>query len=446
MKGPLYQMQRKLSQRRANAVRKGLIGIIDIGSSKVICFILKFTPEDTSSARLPSGVSLPENVAFRVVGVATTRSRGVSFGEIQSIEEVERAIRTVVQAAQKMASVLIEDVLVCFSGGHPRSYGVCGETELMGSKVTELDISNALLNCDIPDYGLGREVIHALPVNFSVDSRSGLIDPRGQSGKRLTVDLHLITIEQSMVKSVIQAIKDCHLDLSGLTFSSYLSGLSSLTEDELQLGAGCIDLGAGSSGLSIFFRKQMIYAGSVRLGGFQITSDIMKAFQIPFATAERIKNLHGGLISTSRDDRDLIELQHNYGVWDDERYTISRSELIGVIRPRVEEILENLQLQLNAAGFENLSGKKVILTGGCSQLPGLYELANKILDCQVRVGRPLRIQGLPHATNGPDFAAAIGMALNAGHPQDECWDFKLPFNQSGLRKINGTLKWFFDNW
>ena len=440
---PLYKVQRKLTRRRLNAVNKGLIGLIDIGSSKIVCFILQFTPDIKVSSELTEGASLPKNVAFRVVGVATTRSRGVNFGEIETMDEAQKAIRTVVQAAQKMAGVLLEDVLVSFSGGQPRSYGICGTTKLADEEVTELDIGNALMNSDIPDYGANREVIHALPVNFSIDDRTGLIDPRGHRGSELTVDLHLMTVDQSVIHNIIQAIKSCHLDLAGLSFAPYLSGISSLTEDEINLGSACVDLGAGISGVTIFLKKQMIYGGGVRMGGRHITKDISKAFSVSFDVAERIKNLHGGLISTSRDDRDLIEVEsHNQ-----DKITISRSELIGVIRPRVEEILEDVHEQLNVAGFSNLhNNKKVTLTGGTSQLPGLFELANKILDCPVRVGKPIRVQGLPHATNGPDFAAAVGLALHAGHPQDECWDFQVPFSRLGFKKINGIMKWFVENW
>ena len=358
------------------------------------------------------------------------------------MDEAQKAIRTVVQAAQKMAGVLLEDVLVSFSGGQPRSYGICGSTKLAGEEVTEFDIGNALMNSDVPDYGENREVLHALPVNFSLDERTGLVDPRGYLGAELTVDLHLMTVDQDVVHNVIHAIKNCHLDLAGLCFSPYLAGISSLTEDELSLGAACVDLGAGISGVTIFLNKQMIYGGSVRMGGSHITADISKAFSISFDSAERIKNLHGGLISTSRDDRDLIEVDGH----SQDKISISRSELIGVIRPRLEEILEDVNEQLEVAGFRKLRNKKIILTGGASQLPGLFEVASKTLDCSVRIGKPIRVQGLPHATNGPDFAAAVGLALHASHPQDECWDFQVPFSRLGFRKINGVLKWFVENW
>ena len=103
-------------------------------------------------------------------------------------------------------------------------------------------------------------------------------------------------------------------------------------------------------------------------------------------------------------------------------------------------------IELAVAGFNNIDSKKIILTGGSSQLPGLFEVASRILNASVRIGKPIRVQGLPHAANGPDFSAAVGLALHAGHPQDECWDFNLPFAKTGLRKFNGVLKWFVDNW
>ncbi len=442
MSEPLYKVQKRLSRRRLKAVNKGTIGLIDLGSSKVVCFILRFTPDIEKNHQAGDTTYIPKNVAFRIIGVATTRSRGLKLGEIDKIDEVQSAIRTVVQASQKMAGVLVEDVLVSFSGGEPKSYGVFGTAKVTKGKVTESDIGSALKNSELPNFGTSRSVLHALPVNFSIDDRTGLVDPRGQFGEELTVDLHLMTIHQSLVDNVIQAIRGCHLDLAGLCFGPYLAGSSSLTEDELNLGAACIDLGAGISGVTIFLKKQMIFGGSVRMGGSHVTNDIAKAFNISFDSAERIKNLHGGLISTSRDDRDLIELSN----MNQEKIEISRSELIGVIRPRVEEILEDIHAQLGVAGFNKLSNKKVILTGGASQLPGLFEVASKILDSSVRIGKPIRVQGLPHAANGPGFAVAVGLALHAGHPQDECWDFRMPLTKSGLGKLNGIFKWFVQNW
>ncbi len=446
MNQAMYKMQRLLRQKRLNAVRRGIIGVIDLGSSKITCFILNFSSDKTEKGKSVDGLVVSKNLAFRVIGVATTKSRGVVFGEITMMEEVEKAIRTVVQAAQKMAGVLVEDVLVSFAGGHPKSYGLYGKSVLLGDEVSEIDVGNALANCNIPEYGVNREIIHALPVNFCLDRKSGLTNPLGQVGGLLEVDLHLITIDQNLIQNVIQCIKRCQLDLTGVTFSPYTAGIASLIEDELQLGATCIDIGGGCTGITIFLQNQLIYASNVELGGISVTKDIAQAFHISFDEAERVKNLHGGLIANTMDDREVIELPNSTLEWNTERLTITRSELIGIIRPRMEEILEEVKIQLDAAGFDKMDSQKIVLTGGSCQIPGLYDLSAKILGPSIRIARPIRLQGLPHATNGPEFASAIGLALHAGHPQDEWWDFKMPLERQGLAKFSGFFRWFINNW
>jgi cell division protein FtsA len=157
---------------------------------------------------------------FRVVGAATTRSRGVQFGEICAMQETERAIRTALQAAQKMAEVRVDHVIACFSGANPRSYGLGATVELEGQLVTESEIARVLSACDVPDYGAGREVLHAQPVNFALDNRSGLSDPRGQLGQSLTVDMHMLTVDAPTVQNLVHCIKRCDLELAGIASSA----------------------------------------------------------------------------------------------------------------------------------------------------------------------------------------------------------------------------------
>jgi cell division protein FtsA len=222
--------------------------------------------------------------------------------------------------------------------------------------------------------------------------------------------------------------------------------MSSLVEDEQELGAACIDLGGGSTGISVFMKKHMIFADSVRMGGDHVTSDISMGLQIPAATAERIKTFYGGVVATGMDDREMIEIGGDTGDWEHDRRTVSRAELIGIMRPRVEEILEEVRERLDAAGFEHLPGQQIVLTGGGSQIPGLDGLASKILGQQVRLGRPLRVQGLPQAAIGPAFSSAVGLTLFAANPQDEWWDFEIPAENYPARSLKRAVKWFKDNW
>jgi len=430
---------------RKVAMQRGVIAILDVGSSKIACLVLRFDGTDRSLETDGIG-SLAGQSGFRVIGAATTRSRGVHFGEIDAMGETERAIRTAVQAAQKMAQVRVDHVIACFSGAEPRSYGLEGKVDIADTMVSEQDIARVLSACDVPDFGPGREVLHAQPVNFALDHRSGLADPRGQIGQTLSTDMHMLTVDAMAIQNLAHCVKRCDLELAGIASSAYASGISSLVEDEQELGAACIDLGGGATGVSIFMKKHMIYADSVRMGGDHVTGDISMGLSVPMATAERIKTFYGGVVATGMDDREMIEIGGDTGDWHHDRRTVSRAELIGIMRPRVEEILEEVRARLDVAGFEHLPSQQIVLTGGGSQIPGLDGLASKILGQQVRLGRPLRVHGLPQAATGPGFASAVGLCLFAAHPQDEWWDFEIPVERYAGRSIMKAVKWFRDNW
>jgi len=441
----LYQSQRAMRHMRQAAMQRGVVAILDVGTTKTACLILRF--DGPERFREDDGVSsMAGQSSFRVIGAATTRSRGVRFGEIEAMHETERAIRTAVQAAQKMANVRVDHVIACFSGAEPRSYGLAGAVQIDSGTAGESDIARVMASCDVPDFGEGREVLHAQPVNFALDHRAGLSDPRGMIGQNLAVDMHLLTVEETVVANLLQCIKRCDLELAGLASSAYVSAISAMVEDEQELGGACIDFGGGSTGVSIFLKKHMIYTDAVRMGGDHITSDISMGLQIPTVLAERIKTVHGGAMATGMDDREMLEIGGDTGDWDHDRRTVSRAELIGIMRPRIEEILEEVRARLDAAGFDYLPSQQIVLTGGGSQIPGLDGLASRILGQQVRLGRPMRVQGLPQAATGPAFASSVGLCLFAAHPQDEWWDFEIPVERYPARSLRRAVKWFKDNW
>jgi len=441
----LYESQRAMRAMRKAAMQRGVIAILDLGSSKVGCLILRF--DGMEHITDPDGVtSLAGQSGFRVIGSATTRSRGIEFGEISSMVEAERAIRTALQSAQRLANLRVDHVIACFSGGAPRSYGLTGQIDVENQIVSEQDIAQVLASCDVPDYGIGREVLHAQPVNFALDHRSGLLDPRGQIGQSLSTDMHMLTVDQKVIHDLAYCVKRCDLELAGVASSPYVAGLASLVEDEQELGAACIDMGGGTTSISIFMKKHMIFADTVYLGGDHVTRDISMGLQVPFATAERIKTRNGGLMATGMDDRDMIEVGGETGDWEHDRRTVSRTELIGIMRPRVEEILEEVRARLDAAGFDHLPSQQIVLTGGASQVPGMDTLASRILGQQVRLGRPLRIHRLPQAYSGPSCSALVGLSLFGASPQDEWWDFEMPLERYGQKSLRRALRWFKENW
>ncbi len=440
-----YASQRAMRQMRRAAMQRNVIAVLDIGTYKIAALVLKLDPEQVTPRHAGIG-NMAGQAGFRVIGAGTTRSRGVRFGEISAMAETESAIRTALQAAQKMAQTRVDHVIVSLAGGNLRSYGLAGEVEIDGDTVAENDIARVMAAAEMPDFGPGRDVLHAQPINFALDHRSGLSDPRGQTGRRLACDMHLVTVDSGLIQNICNCLKRCDVEIAGIVASAYAAGMAALVEDEQELGAACIDLGAGASSVSVFIKKHMIYADTVRMGGAHVTSDISKGLQIDFGMAERIKTVHGGVQATSMDDREMIELAGDSGDWDKDRRRVSRAELIGIMRPRIEEILEEARARLDSAGFNHLPSQQVVLTGGAAQVPGIDGLAARIFGQQVRLGRPVRVRGLPQAASGPAFACAVGLSLLATHPQDEWWDFDLPVESYPARSLKRAVKWFRDHW
>jgi len=440
----LFELQRDMRHRREVAIKRGVMAVLDVGTYKITCIVIQFSSQDPD----PEGVdvTMPQMGSFRVVGVGTVRSKGVTCGEVTDMPETERAIRSAMSKAQKMAGMRVDQVMVSLSGGRPCSYGLEGRVTVEQGEVTERDIGRVLSSCEVPPFGSEREVIHALPVNFDLDHKSGLSDPRGQVGTHLSVDMHMLTMADAPVFDLIECVERCALEVAGVAFGGFASGISTLMESEQQLGAAIVDIGAGSTAISVFMRKHMVAADAVRLGGDDITKDICEGLHLDYEDAERIKTLHGGVLATGSDDRIDIEVPNPMAQWDNDRRTVTRAALIGVMRPRAEELLENIGRRLEAAGFAEHSRRRVVLTGGTSTLPGFEDLARKILGGQVRTGRPLRVQGLPQVAAGPGFSAVIGLALHASDPKDECWDFELPIDRVGARQIKAAMRWFRKNW
>ena len=142
----------------------------------------------------------------------------------------------------------------------------------------------------------------------------------------------------------------------------------------------------------------------------------------------------------------MIEVGGETGDWEADRRLVSRADVIGVMRPRIEEILENVRQVLDAAGFDFMPSQQIVLTGGGSQIPGLDGLAARILGPNIRCGRPLRIDGLAHQLTDPSFSSAVGLALFAAHPQDEWWDFEMPAEAYPARSLRRAYRWFRNNW
>ncbi|MEM6933632.1 MAG: cell division protein FtsA [Pseudomonadota bacterium] len=442
----LFRTQR---QKLASAIRRGRLAVLDIGTSKITCLILRLDPARLTEAVARDRLGTSLFGAVEVVGARTVQSRGVRRGEIVDMDEAARAVRLALLTAEKMAADKIDrvdHVVVGFSGGRPESFSSLGEVETETGQVTDRDISRALGQAACPPLGDGRQILHAQPVEISVDYQTGITDPRGMTGRRLSVALHVMAVDARPLANLMECVRQCDLDLAGVVSAPYASALSALVEDEQRTGAVCIDMGGGSTSMSVFLRDQLICAGQVRFGGEHVTSDIAGGLLMRRATAERIKTMRGGVIPTGVDDREMIDAPQIGQENQPDRRQISRGMLIGVIRPRMEEIMRDVRRQMMEMGVHEMPGCSVVLTGASCQMPGIDELVSRFLGRRPRIGRPLRIAGLPQAMSGPEYSTGVGLAMYALKPHDELWDFETPRPMSARGRATEMLRWLRTAW
>ncbi|PWC54348.1 cell division protein FtsA [Azospirillum sp. TSO22-1] len=383
--------------------RGGVVAALDVGSTKVCCFIARHE----------------EQGSVKVVGVGHQLAAGVRAGAIIDMEAAETSIGAAVHAAEQMAGETIRDVVVNVSGGYPVSHTFNAEVSVPGQEVTDSDVRRAMAHARGLQVGAESTLIHALPVGFSLDGNRGIRDPRGMYGDRLAVHVHVITAAAGAVRNLQTCVNRCHLDIESMVVSPYASALATLVEDEMELGVACIDMGGGTTTISVFFEGRMVWTDCIPVGGSHVTNDIARGLTTPVVHAERMKTLYGSAMASAADEREMIDVPQ---VGEEERASgnhVPKSLLVRIIQPRLEEIFELVRSRLEQSGFAKLAGRRVVLTGGASQLPGTRELAQLILDKQVRLGRPTRIGGLADANGGPAFSTAAGLLIHAvRHPTE----------------------------
>jgi cell division protein FtsA len=385
--------------------RSALVAALDVGTSKVVCIIARLRPH-------PPQQMLPRRShAIEVVGFGHTGARGTKAGGVVNLAEAENAIRQAVDGAERMAGVEIESVVLSISAGRLSSALFAAEIDIVGSAVSAADIARVLAAGSRQSLRQGRAVLHSLPVSYSIDGANGIRDPRGMLGARFGVDMHVATSDIAAARNLILAVERCHLSVEAMVASPYVAGLSALADDEADLGAAVVDVGAGTTTIAVFLGGRFVHCEGFALGGLNVTMDVARGLNTGVADAERIKTLYGSVLTGGSDEGDMISVPP---INEDEREQpqfVSRAALVHIVKPRVEEILEMVRDRLAASLFAGEPRGRVILTGGASQLTGLPDLAGRIFDRPVRLGRPLGIAGLPDAAKGAAFAAAAGLLV-----------------------------------
>jgi len=382
--------------------RSALVVALDIGTSKIACLIAKLRPNAQGEALRRRSHSI------EVLGFSHTISHGIKGGAVVDLAAAEAAVRNAVDLAERSAKVQVDAIVTSISAGRIGSERLAAEVDIQGS-VSDNDIARALAAGHRSSARQGRVLLHALPIGFSLDGTQGVREPRGMLARRFGLDMHLATADLGACRNLMLVIERCHLDVEAMVAGAYASGLSTLADDEADVGAAVIDFGAGTTTLSVFSNGRFVHADGFALGGNHVTMDLARGLSIGLQSAERLKTLHGNVLPGGANDRDLIQLPAVRG--EDAPAAVPRGTLTQIIGPRIEEILEMVRDRLMTSPLAAEPRGRVILTGGGSLLTGLADLAGRILSRPVALGRPLGIAGLPDGAKGPAFAALAGLLV-----------------------------------
>ena len=385
--------------------RSALVVALDIGTSKIACLIARLRPN-------AQGESLRRRShSIEIVGFSHTGSRGIKAGTVVDLVDAEEAVRHAIDVAERAAKVQVDAVIVSISSGRLASELLAASVDVKGSTITDNDIARVLAAGSHSTMRNGRVLLHALPIGFAIDEARGIRDPRGMLAQRFGVDMHLVTADLAACRNLMLVIERCHLTVEAMVASPYAAALSALADDEADLGAAVIDIGAGTTTMAVFSSGRFVHADGFALGGNHITMDLARGLNASIYDSERIKTLYGSVLAGGLDERDMVALPSVGGNDREAPQFVSRATLTNIIKPRVEEILEMVRDRLAVSPFAAEPRGRVILTGGSSLLAGLPDLATKILGRPISLGRPLGVAGLPDVAKGPAFAVAAGLLV-----------------------------------
>jgi len=384
--------------------RTAHVAVLDIGTNKVACVIARLRPQS------PKETLRHRTHGIEILGFGHTLSHGIKAGAVSDLGAVEQTIRHVVDLAERSAGLQLESVILSVAAGRPASELISASVDVSGGAVADGDISRVLAAGSRHSVRHGRALLHSLPLGFHLDSGPLIRDPRGMVGRNFSIDMHVATTDISVVRNLMLAVERCHLSVEAMVSTPYASGLSSLADDEADLGAALIDLGAGTTSMAVFTGGRFIHHDGFALGGRHVTMDVARGLNARIVDAERIKTLYGSVLAGVSDERDMISVPA-VGEEHEPPHFVSRASLVRIIKPRVEEILEMVRDRLAASPFAAEPRGRVVLTGGASQLTGLSDLAAQVLGRPVRIGRPRGVTGLPEEAKGPAFAAMAGLLV-----------------------------------
>ncbi|MFW5708714.1 MAG: cell division protein FtsA [Chloroflexota bacterium] len=342
-----------------------------------------------------------------VVGVGIEPSRGMKKGVVTDLGQLSSAISASVHKAEKSSGYLVKRAFVSLAGSHITSLNSRGAVGIVGQRgVSTEDLDRALDAARAIAIPHNREVLHVIPRSYSLDGQERVRSPLGMHGFRLEVEAHIITALTTNVANLEEAVAAAGVQVDRFILNPLAAGDVVLTDEEREAGVAVIDIGGGTTDLAIFIEGTVWHTAVLAVGGDHITNDITYLTHIPFDTAEAVKVQYGHAVARSVDPLEAL-LVEPFG--EGMPTEIKRSDLAAIIEARVEEICELVHKEIKRSGYDGLLRAGAVLTGGASQLPGMREVAARMLKVPVRLARPEKLTGMADTLRNPSYSTSVGL-------------------------------------
>jgi len=416
---------------------------IDVGTAKIVTLIAKVDD------------------FVNILGVSEVKSAGIRKGQIVDIEEAVHAINSSLEAAERMSGYSASHVFASIGGNQidsQNSRGVVAVSTPQG-EISQNDLSRVIDAAKAISLPSTREIIHVLPRNYIVDGQEGIKDPIGMSGVRLEVDTHIITANSIAVRNLDKAFSEVGIDVNGYVFNGYSSSLSILSDTERELGVVLVDIGAGTTDISIYTEGSVAYSSVLAIGARHITNDLAIGLRISLESAEKIKlflseQAHHRVLRPDDEERrekpsDEIDLT-SLNLPEEVRKVSYKTLVDGIIRPRMNEIFTMIGIEIKKSGYGGQSPAGLVLTGGGAMTVGIKDAAKRMLAMPVRIGTPTDLKGIVDEVQNPAYASVVGLlmygAKNDTGKKQSSFGFSMPKVPGGsnqlVKKIIQLIKSF----
>jgi len=375
-----------------------MIVALDIGTSKVVTLIGEINDE--------GGID--------IAGIGKSISRGMKKGVVVNIESTIHSIQQSVEEAELMAGVQVNSVYAGIAGNHIQGLNSHGIVAIRDKEVRHSDVERVMDAAKAVAIPADRRILHVLAQEFVIDNQEGIREPVGMSGVRLEAKVHLVTGAESAVQNIIKCVERCGLEVEDVILEQVASSYSTLEEEEKELGVCLVDIGGGTSDISIFINGAICHTAVIPIAGDQVTNDIAVTVRTPTDEADRIKIRYGSALQQLLQEEEIIEVS---GVGEREPRGLSIHTLASVIEPRYEELFSLVLAELRRSGYEGLIGAGIVLTGGASKMRGAVELAEEVFHMPVRLGMPRHVGGLRGEVEDPIHSTGVGLLLYGANQQ-----------------------------